>query len=106
MATKRDPLRHPRDDGHVSPLSQSWLHERDKRQRGGPVDSVFDAIWVQGHDEDYVPVHQAEPTQAVPGSAAKVEVLRQRLAAGQPLWHPDDRCNHEGLVGGRVRNDR
>lgn len=33
-----------------------------------------------------------EPTDAQPGSAAKVEVLAMRAAAGFPLWHPDDKC--------------
>jgi hypothetical protein len=32
----------------------------------------------------------AAPTAAPPGSAAKVEVLAARAAAGEHLWHPDD----------------
>jgi hypothetical protein len=31
-----------------------------------------------------------EPTNAAPGSAAKVEVLEQRARLGQALWHPLD----------------
>jgi hypothetical protein len=31
-----------------------------------------------------------EPTMAVRGTAAKIEVLRQRVAAGMELWHPGD----------------
>jgi hypothetical protein len=31
-----------------------------------------------------------EPTSAYPGSSDKIEVLRQRVALGSPLWHPDD----------------
>lgn len=30
------------------------------------------------------------PTQAPPGSPAKVAVLEQRAARGECLWHPDD----------------
>ena len=32
-----------------------------------------------------------EPTQAMPGSSAKTEVLAYRVANGLPLFHPDDR---------------
>ena len=31
-----------------------------------------------------------DPTDAVPGSAEKVEVLRQRLETGQSLWCNED----------------
>lgn len=31
-----------------------------------------------------------QPTDAIAGTADKVEVLAQRVAAGLPLWHPDD----------------
>jgi hypothetical protein len=30
------------------------------------------------------------PTQAVPGSAYKISVLRERLSLGLELWHPED----------------
>jgi hypothetical protein len=31
------------------------------------------------------------PTGARPGSKEKIEVMRQRVLAGQELWHPRDR---------------
>lgn len=34
-----------------------------------------------------------EPTDALPGTAEKVAVLRQRAARGEQLWHPLDRTN-------------
>lgn len=30
------------------------------------------------------------PTKHQPGTWAKVEVLKKRLEAGEPLWHPED----------------
>jgi len=39
---------------------------------------------------EFVPQGLPEPTQAPPGSAEKIAVLRARLAAGLELWHPDD----------------
>ena len=53
--------------------------------------NVFEAIMRLGHDEDFTPATEAEPTKHVPGSLAKIEVLDQRVARGQPLWHPDDK---------------
>lgn len=34
----------------------------------------------------------AEPTTAMPGTAEKVEVLRERARQGVSLWHPADAC--------------
>jgi hypothetical protein len=34
----------------------------------------------------------AEPTDALPGTAEKVEVLRERAQQGVSLWHPLDSC--------------
>lgn len=39
-------------------------------------------------------VDPRQATEARPGSAEKIEVLRQRNAAGLPLWHPQDRNDH------------
>lgn len=33
---------------------------------------------------------RAEPTEALPGTAAKIEALAARVMEGQPLWHPGD----------------
>lgn len=38
-----------------------------------------------------------QPTDAVPGTEEKIEVLRKRVAAGEELWHPLD-----GLGGKKV----
>ena len=40
------------------------------------------------------------PTEAPPGSLEKVEVLRKRVEAGQPLWHAHDRVDFSGLTCG------
>ncbi len=34
--------------------------------------------------------HPAEPTDALPGSPEKVDVLAERASRGEVLWHPDD----------------
>jgi hypothetical protein len=65
------------------------------------VQNVFDAILKYGHDEDFVPndAEGFDPTDAPAGSDAKIEILRQRVALGQPLWHQEDRVDYSGLTG-------
>ena len=38
------------------------------------------------------------PTDAPAGSPEKIEMLRQRVARGLPLWHPNDRVDMNGLT--------
>jgi hypothetical protein len=40
-----------------------------------------------------------QPTSTVPGSREKIEVLRQRVELGQPLWHDEDRQDYAGMTG-------
>lgn len=52
--------------------------------------NVFEAIIVDGDESQFVVRPASRPTSARPGSEEKVEVLRQRVEAGEALWHPDD----------------
>lgn len=63
--------------------------------------TVFEAILKYGHDEDFEPLAGEGflPTDAPPGTAEKIDVLRQRVELGQPLWHDEDRTDYVGLVG-------
>ena len=63
--------------------------------------NVFEEIMLTGHDEEFVPAITPEfcPTDAPAGSSAKVEVLAERVRKGLPLWHPEDRCSYNGLIG-------
>ena len=65
------------------------------------VQNVFDAILKYGHDEDFTPQESSEfqPTDAPAGSDEKIEILRQRVALGLPLWHNADRVDYSGLTG-------
>ena len=65
------------------------------------VNNVFEAILKYGHDEDFAPktAGEFEPTNAPAGSTDKIEVLRQRVEQGKPLWHPSDRVDYSGLTG-------
>jgi hypothetical protein len=67
--------------------------------------TVFEAILSRGHDEDFEGRITPDfvPTSTLPGSSAKVEVLRRRVELGQPLWHRDDRASYDGIgIGGKV----
>jgi len=63
--------------------------------------NVFEAIDTDGHDENFVPAVGGDfsATDAAPGSNEKIELLRQRIAGGRPLWHDGDRIDYAGLVG-------
>lgn len=63
--------------------------------------NVFEAILKYGHDEDFAPAESDKflPTDAPAGSDAKIEILRQRVEFGQPLWHRRDRVDYTGLTG-------
>ena len=61
--------------------------------------SVLDAIregdWT--FEPEQVQCDQFDPTQAVPGTSEKLQVLAARIRAGLPLWHDDDRMDHESV---------
>ena len=63
--------------------------------------NVFEAILKYGHDEDFRPEESDNftPTNAAAGSDEKIEVLRQRVELGVPLWHNGDRFDYSGLTG-------
>jgi hypothetical protein len=62
-----------------------------------PSKNVIDEIQRFGTDEGFELEEKGEnaegptSTDAVPGSSEKIEILRQRLANGEPLWVKDDR---------------
>ena len=63
--------------------------------------NVFETILKYGHDEDFAPVAGADfsSTEAPAGSREKLDILAERIARGQPLWHPEDRPDYTGLTG-------
>ncbi len=65
------------------------------------IGNVFEFILKFGHDEDFLPDDSRDfgPTDAPAGSDEKIEVLRNRIVLGQPLWHSDDRKDYSGLTG-------
>ncbi len=54
--------------------------------------NVFEAIRRYGHDEDFQPQLRGNwrPTSAVAGTTQKLEILRNRVELGVPLFHPSD----------------
>ena len=51
----------------------------------------LDYLGANKTDDGFEPTRVPEPTDASPGTWSKVEVLEARLAAGEELWHPDDK---------------
>lgn len=44
-------------------------------------------------DASFIPKPTKQPTSNPPGSLGKIQVLTERLEAGEELWHPDDFSN-------------
>jgi len=44
------------------------------------------------------------PTDTAPGTPEKIAVFRMRADNGLPLFHPCDRSDYTGFVGGIVAN--
>ena len=61
------------------------------------VKSVLEAI--RSGQWDFEPVDRAcdgyLPTDAMPGTVAKLDILARRIREGLPLWHPLDRSDLE-----------
>ena len=38
-----------------------------------------------------------QPTQAMPGTSEKLNVLSERVRRGLPLWHPADRITYDEM---------
>lgn len=54
---------------------------------------------------DWVPIKIPKPTDAPPGSPAKIEEMRNRVSRGEQLWHPED-VDYSGwiaMLGGEER---
>lgn len=62
------------------------------------VSNIHEAIKV-GKSEAFEPADNAEPepTDAIPGTQDKIELLRQRVEQGQPLWCEGDRRDYEDV---------
>lgn len=67
--------------------------------------TVLEALRLHGHDH-FEPSESGEPTRAPPSTSAKVEALRRRIELGLPLWHEEDRADHEGDTGIKPREKR
>jgi hypothetical protein len=65
--------------------------------------NVFEALAKYGHDIDFdgKPNELWFPTMYGPGSPEKIEVMRQRVELGVPIWHPNDEpiCSTLGIGG-------
>lgn len=57
--------------------------------------NVMHAINTVGHDIDYEPSQRPTPTACRPGTRGKLLILRDRIEAGEELWHDDDLTSDE-----------
>lgn len=58
-----------------------------------PEKTVFEAILMHGNDDCFEPTGDGDgfiPTNAIPGTQEKIEILSTRIERGHPLHHPED----------------
>ena len=53
------------------------------------LDAIKDGNW--DFEPDGIEEEKFDSTQALPGTDEKLDILADRIQAGLPLWHPDDR---------------
>lgn len=76
--------------------SRKQPHTLPKAERFCPV-SEAEAVLIFGSKGTKTVRNYFSKTDAAPGTAAKIEVLRDRASRRLPLWHPQDRRDCEGL---------
>ena len=59
--------------------------------------SVLDAIklGIWDFEPDEYECDHYSPTQALPGTHEKLDILSARVSQGLPLWHPEDRLSYD-----------
>lgn len=66
------------------------------------IDNVAKYCKVVGSDYGFEP-KETTPTDADPGSPEKIAILRDRVEAGEELFHADDRFDYSGCMPGVVQ---
>ncbi len=62
-----------------------------------PPRNVFEWIKLHGTDDGFEPQGECYPCRDRPGSCWRIWGLENRVQAGVPLWHPEDKtCFPEG----------
>jgi len=60
------------------------------------LDAIKLGIWdFDPEDQDVNNEENYQPTKSLPGSDEKLAVLSERIRAGLPLWHPQDRYSYD-----------
>lgn len=60
------------------------------RRHGIPLKKFSPRHMCPGDNDGYAPTKLPDPTDALPGTAEKVEVLRQRFSRNEILWSDED----------------
>lgn len=70
------------------------------------VDPVLHPVRLFDSRNEYAaPIGEAfRPTNALPGTREKLEILASRLRDGLPLWHPEDPHAEDPMLQGLLMN--
>ena len=60
------------------------------------LDAIKMGIWdFDPESQEVSNDEQYQPTSSLPGSEEKLAILSERINAGLPLWHPEDRYTYD-----------
>lgn len=57
------------------------------------LEAIKQGIW--DYEPDDAEVASLDPTEALPGTQEKLNILAARVQQGLPLWHPADRRTYD-----------
>lgn len=69
---------------------------KPEKQKKQPPKSIFEALErATGFEPEEQTSLFFEPTNSPPGTFRKIQVMRERLESGDPLYHPEDRIHFD-----------
>ena len=86
-------------DPKLMRLDVALLYTRPERLLDVVFNDATEAAATERNEIGFVPRGLPDPTDAVPGTTEKIEIMRRRYNAGEELHHPDDRSDYEGCRG-------
>ena len=61
--------------------------------RKSVLEAIREGNW--NYEPDPIEETNFDATSAMPGTDAKLSIMAERIRAGLPLWHNDDRVDYE-----------
>lgn len=71
-------------------IESLWSEHDALLAKGAGAKTFAEWFKLTGLEEGWEPTQEPEPTNLIPGTPEKIEILRKRHELGQKLFHTDD----------------